>query len=585
MRKLLVLILVVFTFVCFNQVHAVGETNVVVKEETLLGADFSTSRYNYVLSKSFEESPNTIEAWIRLGELYGEAGGIIFSNYEYDSKNSVSLMVDNNRNVSLLWNSGQVTITFDEYEIRVDEWEHVTFIRDEDNSCFKLYINGNIVQTIDAYVGTDAICNYKFIVGGDWANYSATKNPFRGEIGQVTVYSKAISSRLVYDDYINHKSISSENREDLLFNGEFTFGCEVAVDTSVNNNHAIIRSNDYFYKGDVYAAKDYTFAVIPDPQLMARWAQSNLTSISDYLIDYHTKNNNKLAMMLCVGDNADGYSSTYPELTMDFQLAAVKNVYNTLYNAGIRWATTPGNHDYDDNCSSTRNLTYYNKYFSHEEIKTYDYFGGVFKEGQTQNAYYLFEAAGVPYLVMSIEFGASDDVLDWANTIVSANPTRRVIVFTHAFVGPDGEIIDRTMPHSPTSYGTWAKNNGANSPAEIYDKFIKKHENMFMVFSGHVPTDNIIRKETVGDHGNKISSYLIDAQGVMASGCYSILSLLTFDELNQTVGINYVSTTDEKLYNIQNQFEFSFKGHTNILSSIYYNADGTLKDAYKGGQN
>ena len=71
----------------------------------------------------------------------------------------------------------------------------------------------------------------------------------------------------------------------------------------------------------------------------------------------------------------------------------------------------------------------------------------------------------------------------------------------------------------------------------------------------------------------------------MASGSHSILSLLTFDELNQTVSVNYVSTTTRKLYNVQNQFEFSFKGHTNILSSIYYNADGTLKDAYKGGQN
>ena len=47
------------------------------------------------------------------------------------------------------------------------------------------------------------------------------------------------------------------------------------------------------------------------------------------------------------------------------------------------------------------------------------------------------------------------------------------------------------------------------TPAEIYDKFIKKHANMFMVFSGHVGADDIFRKETIGDHGNKISSFLI----------------------------------------------------------------------------
>ena len=32
-----------------------------------------------------------------------------------------------------------------------------------------------------------------------------------------------------------------------------------------------------------------------------------------------------------------------------------------------------------------------------------------------------------------------------------------------------------------------------------------------------------------------------------------------------------------KLYNVQNQFTYSFKGHTNILSSVYYDENGNLK--------
>ena len=53
-----------------------------------------------------------------------------------------------------------------------------------------------------------------------------------------------------------------------------------------------------------------------------------------------------------------------------------------------------------------------------------------------------------------------------------------------------------------------------------------------------------------------------------------------FDELNQEININYVSTITEELYNIQNQFTYSFKGNTKILSSLYYDENGELKDEY-----
>ena len=49
---------------------------------------------------------------------------------------------------------------------------------------------------------------------------------------------------------------------------------------------------------------------------------------------------------------------------------------------------------------------------------------------------------------------------------------------------------------------------------------------------------------------------------------------MNFDELNQRISVNFVTTTSNRLYNIQNQFTYSFKGHTDILSSMYYDADG-----------
>lgn len=551
---------------------------IAIKEETYVGADFSSGIYSYELDEKFKETPNTFEVWVRLGNLpKGEAGGVIFGNYEYYNYTSINLEVNENRNVCLDWNHGEVEVVFNAYDLKVDTWEHISVVRDVNNKTFNLYVNGNIVQKINVNTGSDVLSDYKFIVGGDWSNWRVAKNLFKGEIGQVTVYSKTLNSREIYKDYLYDYEIDSEHRQNLLFNAEFSLDCLEAIDTSSNRNNATIRSNDYFYDGEIYEAKDYSIAVIPDPQVMTHWLHGNLPSISEYIIEKDESHN--VAMALCVGDNADGVASSHPQLDMDYQLGAIKKEYDKLYDAGIPWATTPGNHDYDNNSPASRGLVDYNKYFSHDELMDYDYFGDVYKDGETQNAYYLIEECGVKYLIISIEFGANDNVLDWANEVVEQYPDRRVIVFTHAYIGGDGEVINGSSAHRPSSYG-FAK-GACNDPYQIFDKFIKKHSNIFMVFSGHVCSDDIFMKEAKGENGNTIYQFLMDAQGIMMTGCESLVSMLTFDELNQKVYVNYESTTTRELYNIQNQFEFSFEGSTDILSSIYYDEDGNLKELYK----
>ena len=581
MRKITLLILCVMTLFVFRQtIVGKEQEDAIIMDETYIGADFSSGIYAYQLNKKFDSDPNTISAWVRMGELgKNQSGGVIFSNYEYYNSSSIKVEINEERQVRFIWNNGEVEVVFNEYELPINEWTYLSVVRSSNRGSFILYVNGEKIQSIEKFVGKESLSNYRFVIGGDWANWRVCKNPFQGEIAQVTVYESEASSNQINKDYVS-ADINGNNRKGLLFNGVLSFNCKEVLDTSSNLNHASIRSNDYYYTGNVYQAKDYSIAVIPDPQVMAKWKQENLYTISDYIINYNNLNNNKVKMAICVGDNADGISADRPDLGFDFQLTTIKEVYDRLYKAGIGWVTTPGNHDYDDECSYTRNLEYYNKYFSYDEISKYDYFGGVYQVGQTQNAYYLFEACGVKYLVISVEYGASDDVLAWANEVVASYPKCRVIVDTHTYIGGDGEIIGRGEPHAPSTY-PWAQYIQINDPIDMYEKFISLHSNIFMVLSGHVPADDIFVKESVGKHGNTIIQLLIDAQGVLNAGSESILSMLTFDELNQTIGINYVSTTLNKLYNVQNQFEYSFKGYTDILSSVYYDDNGNLKSEYR----
>ena len=48
----------------------------------VIGKDFSKGIYTYSLQDKFYESPNTIEAWIKLGlASQNESYGVIFGNY------------------------------------------------------------------------------------------------------------------------------------------------------------------------------------------------------------------------------------------------------------------------------------------------------------------------------------------------------------------------------------------------------------------------------------------------------------------------------------------------------------------------
>ena len=567
MKKVLLMALSMFLLSSSSQI--------VVKEETFIGADFSSGIYSFGLMDKFYETPNTFEAWVRLGRLAkNEPGGVIIGNDCRDNYHGTKLEVTQERYISLYWNGGELRATFDEYKLVNDDWAHIAVVRNEKDNSFSLYVNGILKQKINKNVGADNYSDYKYIVGGDWTNWTSPKNVFRGEIAQVSVYSDALTAREVYQDYVNGDEISYKTRDNLMFNGQLSFKCKGITDTSRYANHATLRSNDYLYEGELFEAKDYTFTVVPDPQVMTHWNHKNLATISEFIID--KKDEQKIVTNFCVGDNTDGSKK------WDYEFEPIKTVYDEIYKAGVRWITTPGNHDYDDLCSNAgnRNLTWYNKYMVYDEISKFDYFGGAFEVGQSQNTYYLFKESGVNYLVMSLEFGFDNNVLAWANNVVSSYPNHRTIVLTHGYLGGDGERMTIAKPHDPASYG-WGSVIQVNNPDQMFDNFIKKHKNMFMVFCGHVPSDDIMVKEDVGENGNVITQFLIDAQGVMYSGAESLLAMLAFDELNQRVSVNMVSTITGKLYNIQNQFSYSFKGYTDILSTNYYDEDGNLKEEYK----
>ena len=80
--------------------------------------------------------------------------------------------------------------------------------------------------------------------------------------------------------------------------------------------------------------------------------------------------------------------------------------------------------------------------------------------------------------------------------IIENHPNHQVIITTHAYLYRDGTTLDSGDVCPPSISG------GTNNGDAIWDKLIKKHENIVLVLSGHDPCDSIILAQDKGENGN-----------------------------------------------------------------------------------
>jgi hypothetical protein len=141
------------------------------------------------------------------------------------------------------------------------------------------------------------------------------------------------------------------------------------------------------------------------------------------------------------------------------------------------------------------------------------WFGGVFESHSIKNAYYLIDTGGVSFIVVSLEFGPRDEVLQWADTILARHQHRHAIVVTHCYLNYDGTRVDEDDAYNPHRYP-----NGGNDGEEIWNKLIRRHANVSFVLSGHVGGDGTDRKISRGDNGNVVHELLSNYQHRRSGG-------------------------------------------------------------------
>ncbi|WPJ97917.1 LamG-like jellyroll fold domain-containing protein [Coraliomargarita algicola] len=219
----------------------------------------------------------------------------------------------------------------------------------------------------------------------------------------------------------------------------------------------------------------------------------------------------------------------------------------------VPYAIVTGNHDYGPSGNAATRDTHMNTYFKQSDYDDWTTFGGVMEANKMDNSYHLFEAGGVEWIIIALEWGPRDSTLEWARSIYDQYPSRKGILITHAFVNNNDLRYDITDTANPQNYNPhyYSTPGGVNDGQEIWDKFIKDY-NFAWVFNGHVLGDGTGYRVDNNLAGEPVHQMLVNYQ-MRNLGGEAYMRILEFQSDGETVKLssysplydNYLTSSDQ----------------------------------------
>lgn len=195
----------------------------------------------------------------------------------------------------------------------------------------------------------------------------------------------------------------------------------------------------------------------------------------------------------------------------------------------VPYSVAPGNHDM---VVKSRDSKLYNEIFPPARFEGKAWYGGHMGDTNDSN-YCFFEAGGMKFMVLNLEFAPRDETLAWAADVAKRHPEHRVIVATHCYMRPKGR---------DTSCATAYKIEG-NSGEQIWQKLVRKSPNIFLAVSGHVL--GVGMQTSTNDAGGDVFEMLTDYQG-LSNGGDGWMRILRFVPDDNKIEVRTFSPTLEK---------------------------------------
>ena len=527
----------------------------------------------YHMAKPFEKFPHTYEAEICIPESTTEAG-VLMGNSNDDGGEYVNIEVTKNGYPLYRFVDGRrklYTITFSKASLHTGKWTHLAIVHDPDTKIVSCYVDGALVQSECFYPDyNDGTFNIPLIIGGD-LDYQNHPH-FKGAVKSVSLYADARTDAEIASDFANGADLEDEN---LIC--DYTMTSDKAqsdIEDNTGNGYDLRYSDLWVEKEDVEAWREstgmdraYSIAAIGDIQYSSEFYPQTLKPMYQWIVDNMQENNTVYSIGLGDITNRDTY----------YEWENAREAMSVM-DGVLPYSVIRGNHDLK-NYSASANDKYhgssvgasskgyaFDEYFAVDTDSDTDYIdqfkgenAGTYEEGSVMCTYTTLEVAKSKWLILNLDYAASDKILEWASDIVESYPDHRVIVSTHGYLSRNGVHIteggyvgEKGASGVKVPGGYTDVNYGVN----IWEEFVSCHENIAIVLSGHISSTVNPVFQRKGRNGNTVTEILIDGQSI--DNRYDGLgfaTMLYFNEDGTKLEIEHYSATVGKYYRTANFIE------------------------------
>ena len=294
--------------------------------------------------------------------------------------------------------------------------------------------------------------------------------------------------------------------------------------------------------------------LLPDTQTYAE----KYPDVLDSQINYILKEKKNINFVLQQGDLTQNNN--------DKEWQVIKNAFSKLDNK-VPYVLAAGNHDMGSAAgkfADVRNSALFNQYFPAVHMSQLPAFAGAFEPNKLDTTYYLTETGKIKWLIISLEFGPRNAVLDWANKIISQYSSHTVIINTHSYMYSDSTRQGYGDNWRPQAYsvGKDKGDSSVNDGEQIWEKLVSKNANVRFVFSGHVLNSGVGTLVSINNEGYPVYQMLANYQeGVKGSikGGNGWLRIIDLDYKKKMLSvktyspyINQYNTDPGQQFNIKN---------------------------------
>ncbi len=312
----------------------------------------------------------------------------------------------------------------------------------------------------------------------------------------------------------------------------------------------------------------FTIVVIPDTQgydgAGTKRTPESTAPLTNSVFQNHTRwiaENVRTQNIVFVSHVGDIVDKNNPE-----QWTLARECLDRLHGV-VPYALVVGNHD----MTSKGDAALFQRFFPASRFTGFPWYGGTFEHDRPDrsvsrdnvNSYQLFSAGGLDFIHLALECNAPDDVLAWADALLTRHAARRALISTHMDLGVlRRPATEEGFVNDPTGRMQWVKVHGArgNSPQQMWEKLYSRHANVDFVFSGDQSRITALTLESRGSTGQLVRALLSDYTSSGPLRLYRFIPsenkvrVITYDTTRREL----VDTTRYVASRAAHQFELSY---------------------------